>query len=189
MTPCYHSAVDQLLLVLGLPVNLHCLKKDLKRLFKLEWLKSLSMKSQPFLFLFIFFCNAAARTAFPFRSSGVDIGLDGLEIPPGPTPPPPICNFFGVDMPVPPPPPSLRGKWTLRVSNDSSVTHSSNLLLTEIKRSLLHTAYVRDDPGMHAQSITLFKKSYRHNFSSNDRFNKEAHSKNIYMYAYKGCPN
>lgn len=45
-------------------------------------------------------------------------------------PPAPICIFFGVDTPVLLPPSRL-GKCTFRVSKDSSVTHSSNRLLTK----------------------------------------------------------
>lgn len=102
-------------------------------------------KEGTFRFLFIRFCNAAANTALPLTSSAFATGLEGLKNISNifvhlngriiwnyldKEPPPLTISFLGVETPVLLVP-SLRGKCTFRVSRDSSVTHSSNLLLTE----------------------------------------------------------
>ena len=80
----------------------------------------------PFLLRDIFFWRAAARTALPLSCiSGPPGGDAGRE---REFPPP---SFFGVPVPPAWVGPSRRGNWTFLVSNRSSVTHSSNRLLTE----------------------------------------------------------
>lgn len=81
-----------------------------------------------FLFRLIFFCKAAASTAFPLTISPTagcgDVGRETL--------PATESNFLGVVTPVLAPVcvPSRLGNCTFRVSRSSSVTHSSRRLLT-----------------------------------------------------------
>jgi len=80
----------------------------------------------PFLLRDIFFWRAAARTALPLSCISGPLGGDAgreREFPPP--------SFLGVPVPAAWAGPSRRGNWTFLVSNRSSVTHSSNRLLTE----------------------------------------------------------